>query len=247
MWRRTDGAGMRFVVPRLAGTPAGRAAGWLVILALWAAMAAAAAANLPSDGALDFDIPAQPLSEALNRYGETARISALYPSDLPAGLRSSPVHGRYSPEEALRRLLRGTGLALTKAVTPYGDVFRLTRPASATAPGIGPAGANPAAAGYLLRLQTAVMQALCGDGRTQPGGYGAMLEVAMDETGRVALATVISPSGDTRRDAALLASLRQVRTSAPPPASAHVPYLFSLQPTPPGAEPPCRSTAGGAR
>ncbi|SAI42682.1 ferric siderophore receptor [Bordetella ansorpii] len=226
------------------GRQAGGLAWWTLALVFWAS--AAACAQTPVGQLIDFDIPAQPLDQALNRYGETAGLSALYPSDLPLGLRSSPVHGRYAPEEALRRLLRGTGLVLAKAATPHGEVFRLTRPVAAQKTGNRAAAGANGAAGYLPRLQAAVMQVLCGDGRTAPGSYGSMFEVAVDETGGAAAVAVISSSGDARRDAALLAGLRQVRTGPPPPASAHVPYLFTLRPAPAGAPSPCLSAAGGA-
>ncbi|MEQ8250910.1 MAG: TonB-dependent siderophore receptor [Oceanibaculum nanhaiense] len=58
-----------------------------------------------------FDIPAQPLSGALNRLGEAANLQILYPAALVEGLRAERLAGDYSAEEALRMLLRGTGLS----------------------------------------------------------------------------------------------------------------------------------------
>ncbi|VFR91705.1 Outer membrane TonB-dependent transducer VreA of trans-envelope signaling system [plant metagenome] len=214
------------------------------MLAIWAGVVSAAEPP-PAGQLLDFDIPAQPLGEALNRYGETARLAALYPSRLATGLWSAPVHGRYTREDALRLLLQGTGLALAKASTPDGDVFRLAR-APAAAPASAGLASGIAPGGYLPLLQAAVMHALCQDPRTAPGHYRTLFEVAIDESGRAASAELLSSSGDAGRDAALLAALRQTRAAVPPAASRHVPYLFTLRPAAAGAAAPCRAVAGGA-
>jgi iron complex outermembrane receptor protein len=56
------------------------------------------------------DIPAQPLSSALEALRTRSNIQLLYSADL-VGRRNSPaVRGELSAEEALKRLLRGTGL-----------------------------------------------------------------------------------------------------------------------------------------
>uniref|UniRef100_UPI0019541826 STN domain-containing protein n=2 Tax=Pseudomonadota TaxID=1224 RepID=UPI0019541826 len=57
-----------------------------------------------------FDIPAQPLDAALASYFRATGVQLLYDSALTAGRRSGAVRGNFTPREALRQLLRGTGL-----------------------------------------------------------------------------------------------------------------------------------------
>ncbi|MEN0109030.1 MAG: TonB-dependent receptor, partial [Pseudomonas sp.] len=60
---------------------------------------------------LSFDIPAQPLDDALAAYGIASGIQVLYGAPLTQGLKSSAVRGRFTREQALAQLLAGTGLA----------------------------------------------------------------------------------------------------------------------------------------
>lgn len=58
----------------------------------------------------DFDLPAQPLTSALTAFGDQAGIQVTVDTALLAGLTSQPVRGRLTPEQALARLLAGTGI-----------------------------------------------------------------------------------------------------------------------------------------
>lgn len=62
------------------------------------------------DQRIAFDIPAQPLDAALTAYFRATGVQLLYDSALTAGRRSGEVRGNFTPREALRLLLRGTGL-----------------------------------------------------------------------------------------------------------------------------------------
>jgi iron complex outermembrane receptor protein len=57
-----------------------------------------------------FDIPAQALSTALERFADQAGVQLTAPGSLVGGLRSGGVHGRYAPARALSKLLEHTGL-----------------------------------------------------------------------------------------------------------------------------------------
>ncbi|TXL72998.1 TonB-dependent receptor [Vineibacter terrae] len=57
-----------------------------------------------------FNIPAQPLDSALAAYAAATGVQVLYDSRITSGLRSGGVTGPLAPEEALRRLVAGTGL-----------------------------------------------------------------------------------------------------------------------------------------
>lgn len=114
--------------------PRGRA------LALCAALAAAcsypaahAQALLQPAAAPRVDIPAGPLTAALNTYAEQARLTLSFDPALTAGLRSQALSGSPSPEQAFASLLAGTGLkaiprgpgSYTLQRLPTGDVSTL--------------------------------------------------------------------------------------------------------------------------
>ncbi|MCB2082524.1 MAG: TonB-dependent receptor [Sphingomonadaceae bacterium] len=85
---------------------------WLAIS--MPASAQEAERKIVSESAGKYDIPAQSLDSALAEFARVSDADLLYSSDLVAGKRSSRVSGDYTPTEALRRLLNGTGLSLTK-------------------------------------------------------------------------------------------------------------------------------------
>lgn len=61
----------------------------------------------------DFNIPAGDLATVLGRYSSQAGLQLVYSSDLVAGLKSAGVSGRMNAQEALARILSGTGLSST--------------------------------------------------------------------------------------------------------------------------------------
>lgn len=58
----------------------------------------------------EFDLPAQDLASALGHHQTITRQSVLYETQLVRSKTSSPVRGRYTPRQALSKLLQGTGL-----------------------------------------------------------------------------------------------------------------------------------------
>lgn len=67
-----------------------------------------------------FRIPPQDLTSALNAFAETAQVQISFPSELAAGKTSPGVEGRYEPEQALEKLIKGSGL--TYRITPNGSI-----------------------------------------------------------------------------------------------------------------------------
>lgn len=60
--------------------------------------------------ARQFNIPAQPLTDALGQFGRQSGLQVVFPAQVAAGVRSGEVVGTFSPEQALSRLLGGTGI-----------------------------------------------------------------------------------------------------------------------------------------
>ncbi|WP_179221917.1 TonB-dependent siderophore receptor [Inquilinus limosus] len=93
-----------------------RGAGLAVMLLACTALAPAAAFGqadtvvAQAAPATRFDIPAGPLAAALAQFGDAAGLQLLYPAELARGEASPGVTGTMPRNEALRRLLSGTGL-----------------------------------------------------------------------------------------------------------------------------------------
>ncbi len=221
-----------------------RGAGWL----LWLAGLLAAGATHAADGAalaappLRFDIPAQPLPQALQQYGEITGVAVLSDAGLLGGLRSAAIAGRYHQREALQLMLVGTGLAPryvdAAAVTLVAADAADASPAP-TAPAAGlPAGSDRQRQRAAIILQQSLERALCGTRLTRPGSYRAALAV-WPEAGRIARAELLSSSGDARRDAAIVQRVQGLPLAGLPDA-VESPATLLLLPRSAGSTPPCR-------
>lgn len=82
----------------------------LNLLALAGLLAAPVAAVAAEQAALPFDIPAQALSTALTRFSAVTGLQVLYEGDLAEGVKSAELKGEYTAEQALQKLLQGSGL-----------------------------------------------------------------------------------------------------------------------------------------
>lgn len=215
------------------------------LLALWLPLAAAANDALdPAVQVRTFDIPAQPLPEALQLYGEITGVAVLIDAHLLGGLRSAPVRGEYPPPQALHLLLDGTGLAPRFV---EGGAFTLVAAPlaveSAASPGI--IGAPTPAAEVARRRAAQVMQrgleqALCGSRLTRPGSYRVSLRFWLDPVnGRIRDPQLLHSSGGPERDAALLQRLRGLALPGLPPDLPQ-PVTLLLLPHTAGATVPCR-------
>lgn len=97
-------------------------------------LALAVALALPNFAAADtatprrFNIPPQALADAVNDFATTTDWQIGFPAGLAKDIRTAGVTGRYTPQEALRKLLDGTGLGYRQ--TSPGTV-RLERAAAA--------------------------------------------------------------------------------------------------------------------
>lgn len=67
-------------------------------------------AQMPSQESWRFDIPAQPLRGALNAFGRQADLQVTVDAAVTADIQAQAVSGAFAPDEALRRMLAGTGI-----------------------------------------------------------------------------------------------------------------------------------------
>ena len=68
-----------------------------------------------AESAIDFDIPSAPLADALLQFSEVSGVKVFFSSQLAGKLSANAVQGRYTPQQALERLLNGTGLTTKTA------------------------------------------------------------------------------------------------------------------------------------
>jgi iron complex outermembrane receptor protein len=87
-----------------------KTAGLLMPVILFAAGANTYAADAASPKTIQFNIPAQSLSSALTRFSAETRLQVLYEGDVADKLQAPALNGAYTPEQALEKLLRGSGL-----------------------------------------------------------------------------------------------------------------------------------------
>ena len=176
----------------------------------------AAAAPMP-DAPVTFDIPAEPLEQALDAYGNAAGIEVVYDTALAVGRRSGAVHGRLSDAAAIGRLLAPTDLAAifgkqgTMTITPRPEAKAATPAPVAVA--AGPSGPfRP----FLGRVQSALRAALCRNSLTRPGAWRAELLVWIGASGQISRAVLRVPSGEAARDRALMALLPGITVGSVP-------------------------------
>lgn len=84
---------------------------------------------------LAFDIPPQPLAGAIVAFSRRAGVDVIFDGALTEGLRTPGVVGTFTPPEALRRLLAGTGLSVQQS---GGRTLKLLRPDAGPAAGAAP-------------------------------------------------------------------------------------------------------------
>ena len=189
---------------------------------------AAAAASAHGDS-FDFDLPAQPLGLALERYAVITDRTVLFSDTLVAGRISAPVKGRHAPEAALAALLAGTGLAADNPGGRLQNSFVL-KPAPSVAAVAAPVDAAGLDRSYDGLVQMRVWEALCADPRTAPGNYRASLRLNVDPGGRLAAPALIGSTGDAGRDQAVLAALDRLQMDHSPPADLRQPLVLVILP-----------------
>ncbi len=181
------------------------------------------AASEPVASQAHFDIPAQPLSDALYAYSTQTGIDVLVPAEMLANRRSSVVTGAFDPAAALHMLLSGTGL--------------ISRPTGAKAftlalvpPPRFPAGRVPLYSEYSAELQAALKQVLCQLAETRPGGYRIAARLWVGQSGAVTQVRLRGTTGDTGRDTLLSNLFQRVLLSTPPPAQLPQPTTLVVLP-----------------
>ena len=165
-----------------------------------------------------FDIPAQPLANALRAYGTATGIQLFYQSEIVAGRTSAPLQGLFAPRVALQVLLMGTELkavsfdpgtetlvAAPRQAVRTVDLQRLQARAIAFRP-------------YFALIQSGLRSALCRAPETRVGGSEIRVELWIAASGAVRRAELLSSTGSLTSDRAYIAALQTLSVAPPPPA-----------------------------
>ncbi|MFL6532107.1 MAG: STN domain-containing protein [Pseudomonas sp.] len=177
---------------------------------------------------VEFAIPAQEMTVALDLYSRASGMAILVDRQLAHGRRSTAVHGRLNARQALEQLLAGSGLA---ALYTGADAFtvkeaKLTRRADASSRNGGPMRED----NFARALQVALEQALCRSAVTRPGHYRAALQLWVGGSGEVRKSRLLASTGDARRDAAIIEGLSTLDIGRVPPSSLPQPVTVLVVP-----------------
>ena len=80
------------------------------IAALAAALSVLVISAFPGTATFAFDIPREDLALALNQIAQQSHIEIAYSAELTRGKVCRSLKGTYTPEQALKMLLKGSGL-----------------------------------------------------------------------------------------------------------------------------------------
>nr|WP_243747176.1 STN domain-containing protein [Stenotrophomonas indicatrix] len=181
-----------------------------------------------------YDIPAQPLEQAVERFSVVSGWSVMYPGDLGTGRSSHPLQASLPPLQALQAVLQDTGVE-AELIGAQRVVLRRAARAAAEASATGVA----SDVGLRRRfgdLQQRLRTAFCGDPDLAPGAYAATLRFRIANDGQVQEPELLAGSGSTRRDARLLQAMQSLRVDAD---AAALPQPVTLQIRPSSAGHDC--------
>lgn len=205
-------------------------------------------AKLPPRKVRLFNIPAQPLSAALEAYGVVTGNQLIYDSRLIQRRRSNPVIGLFSPETALRMLLDGTDLTIrytgprditlvsieririgdrqsAAEVTGAAGELTLDTLYVDVAPGVAD---RPDFTAYGRAVRLEVKRALANTPNTANRIYHIQFDVEVDRQGRIERANLLRSSGSGDVDRLVRHVIEDVRLNQPPPSDMPQPIRITV-------------------
>jgi hypothetical protein len=148
-----------------------------------------------SEQQFDFDIPSRPLDSALAEYFKITGVQLLVDSTISAGQRSRAVRGLYTPREALRILLTGTGLVVRYNRSNAGILIRAASPADGALLPLGRVVVREHVLGgfsqrerfksYYLILESELRNYLRNDPATSQLSFDRLAQIRIDDEGRI--------------------------------------------------------------
>jgi len=189
-----------------------RTAGRIAVLGFCGAVAAAS----PS-AQFNFNLDRMPLHDALQQYSSLTARSVIYDSSRIAGRYSSALRGSYTPDEALRRMIAGSGMqvsyatarAVSLVLAPPGQTGRFAV-VSSTATQV-------SRERYYGVLQTQLRRLLCGHPGLDIGKYRLLLRMRIGGEPALADVLLVVATGRPELEPRVHSALQGQRLAAPPP------------------------------
>ncbi|WP_269759296.1 STN domain-containing protein [Variovorax sp. E3] len=97
----------------------------------WSGIASAQASAQAAAPTFDVSVPAQPLAAALNELSRQTGAQVLAAGDVVTGINAPAVSGRLTLQQALDRLLAGSGLVAARNATSQVTIQRASPPPQA--------------------------------------------------------------------------------------------------------------------
>ncbi|VVM63414.1 hypothetical protein PS662_01420 [Pseudomonas fluorescens] len=210
-------------------------------LLFWLQASAVIADPVDARAPADLDIPAQELGSALEWFSRSTGMAVLVDHQLTRGRRSIAVKGRLSATDALTRMLSGSGLMARYA---RADAFTLQVAEVSSIAGPASSSASLAGSSYATSVQAAIERSLCRSPLIRPGSFRALLQLWIGRDGVVQHSRLVSSTGDFKRDAALVESLRNLDIERPTPSSLSQPVTLLLLPESSGKRMECSNGKG---
>ncbi len=221
------------IIKPLRGCWHGYVAPWAIGVALASVIAHPILAQSNKNEALiDFSISPQPLASALSRYGDATGNEALYEGGLTEGRISGNVQGRLTPDEALQRLLAGTGLAARLVAEGTFVLAPASRPRSVQA-------IASAHQHFYAVVQESAIDALCRMREVRPGNYRLLAVFWIAKNGAVEDFLRVGTSGKVAADQLIDKTLRGLKFREAPPADFLQPVRILFVPEGPGVNSGC--------
>jgi hypothetical protein len=162
-----------------------------------------------------YDIPSQSLAAALDKFSATSGIELFYESSLVVGQRSSPVHGEYFADTALREILKGTGFSGISfdrgTITIVGSAGQAS-PLKLAAIKARVMRFLP----YLATVQDSLRVAFCSRADTRTDTTDIIARLWIGPTGAIQRAELVSSTGSGERDRSYSNVLRNLAVGSPP-------------------------------
>lgn len=183
----------------------------------------------------DFNIPGQPLAQALQAYSQVTGVEVLYESNIAVAQRSLPVEGSLTPQRALQTLLAGTDLVVR--YTRSNAVILSLPDLNLNLPPLHPLGDADLALETLrvtggqgvvdpdrLRefkeaVQIDIEAALRKNAQTSSGSYRASLNLWVESSRAISRAELTQSTGDQGRDLSIAETLKGLILKRVPPVN----------------------------
>jgi hypothetical protein len=176
-----------------------------------------------SNGALQFDIPAQPFASALQAFGRTTGLELFYDGSLSIGRSSSGIKGTFAPMLALKELLRGTGYIARQ--TDIANTITIVK-----APSTAPLHAMfDRYESYFALLQARVGEKLCDQDEFE-SGHEVTLRVWLDHSGLISQATLVGAGASDDKHRKITARILGIEIGKAPPTGLPEPLTMVVYP-----------------